>query len=77
MASEPHYLLFQEGVFKGKYSRPQWRELKPENIFNSYVYLTNSKVWYYSAWGSLVPLNDVDIPNEIKAFQLLMNINDL
>ena len=77
MASEPHYLLFQGGVFKGKYSRPQWRELMPEQLFNSYVYLTNSKVWYYSAWGSLVPLNDSDIPNEIRAFQLLMNIDDL
>ena len=74
---EPHYLLFQGGVFKGKYSRPQWRKLKPEQIFNSYVYLTNSKVWYYSAWGSLVPLNDDDIPNEIRAFQLLINIDDL
>ena len=74
---EPHYLLFQGGVFKGKYSRPQWRELKPEQIFNSYVYLTNSKVWYYSAWGSFVPLNDSDIPNEIRAFQLLINIDDL
>ena len=49
----------------------------PEDLFNAYVYLPNSKVWYYSAWGSLVPLNDGDIPNEIKAFQLLMNINDL
>ena len=49
----------------------------PEDLFNAYVYLTNSKVWYYSAWGSLVPLNDSDIPNEIKAFQLLMNIDDL
>lgn len=75
--SEPHYILFQAGVFKGKYSRSQWRELKADETFNSYVYLTNSKVWYYSAWGSLVPLNDSDIPNEIKAFQLLMNIDDL
>ena len=74
---EPHYLLFQGGVFKGKYSRPQWRKLNPEDLFNSYVYLTNSKVWYYSAWGSLVPLNDDDIPNEIRAFQLLINIDDL
>ena len=74
---EPHYVLFQGGVFKGKYTRPQWRKLKPEDIFNAYVYLTNSKVWYYSAWGSLIPLNNSDIPNEIKAFQLLMNIDDL
>lgn len=74
---EPHYVLFQRGVFRGKYTRPQWRKLMPEDLFNAYVYLPNSKVWYYSAWGSLVPLNDSDIPNEIKAFQLLMNIDDL
>ena len=74
---EPHYVLFQGGVFRGKYTRSQWRKLMPEDLFNAYVYLPNSKVWYYSAWGSLVPLNDSDIPNEIKAFQLLMNIDDL
>ena len=74
---KPHYVLFQGGVFKGKYTRSQWRKLNPEDLFNAYIYLTNSKVWYYSAWGSLIPLNDSDIPNEIKAFQLLMNIDDL
>ena len=74
---ELHYVLFQGGVLKGKYTHAQWRELKPEDIFNAYVYQTNSKVWYYSAWGSLVPLNNCDLPNEIKALQLLIDINDL
>ena len=75
--SEPLYYLFRKGLFVGKYTRPQWRELHADDIFHSYVYLSNSKVWYYSAWGSLVPLNDSDIPNEIKALLLLTPIENL
>ena len=76
--TEPYlYYLFRDGLFVGKYLFSEWQKLRADEIFNSHVYSNRNKRWYYSAWGSLVPLNDSDIPNEIKAFQLLMNIDDL
>lgn len=75
--TEPMYYLFRQGLFVGKYTRPQWRELKADEIFNNHVYLPNSKCWYISMWGSLVPLNDSDIPKEIKALLLLIPIDQL
>lgn len=71
------YMLFRKGQFIGKYTRKQWRAVYADQIFECHVYLIQSKVWYYSAWGSLVPLNDCDIPNEIKALLLLTPIENL
>jgi len=71
------YMLFRKGQFIGKYTREQWRAIHANHIFECHVYLIQSKVWYYSAWGSLVPLNDCDIPNEIKALLLLTPIENL
>ena len=71
------YILFRKGQFIGKYTCEQWWDIRADQTFECYVYLIQSKVWYYSTWGSLVSLNDSDLPNEIKAFQLLMNFDDL
>lgn len=75
--SEPMYYLFRKGFFVGKYTREQWRAVHADETFHSYVYLSASKVWYYSAWGSFVPLNGSDLPNEIKALLLLTPIESL
>lgn len=74
---EIRYILFRNGVLVGKYTRSQWSKLTAEEIFKCYVYRVQNKCWYYSAWGSLIPTNACDLPNEIKALQLLINIDDL
>ena len=74
---EIRYILFRNGVMVGKYTRAEWHTLTAKEIFRTYVYQVNRKCWYYSAWGSLIPINTCDLLPEIKALQLLINIDDL
>ena len=71
------YYLFRDGLFMGKYTRSEWSKLTAESIFKCHVYRTSNGHWYYSAWGSLIPLNNCDIPKEIQALLLLTPIENL
>lgn len=76
--NEPYlYYLFREGVFIDKYLFSDWMNLKPDEIFDCYVYSNRNKRWYYSNWGSLIPLNDCDLPDPIKLTLMLLPIDEL
>lgn len=72
-----HYLLFQEGVFIGKYNPVEWSKLTAHDIFESYVYREANGCWYYSNWGSLIPLNNCDIPKDIQLLLMLIPLDQL
>lgn len=76
--NEPYlYYLFREGVFIGKYTVKQWPKLTAEDIFKCHIYRKANGCWYYSNWGSLIPLNDSDLPKEIQLLLMLTPIDSL
>lgn len=76
--TEPYlYYLFRDGLFVGKYLFSEWQKLRADEIFNSHVYSNRNKRWYYSNWGSLIPLNDCDLPKEIQLLLMLTPIDSL
>lgn len=60
--SEYEYFIFKEGLFSGKYTRLEWLQLRPHQIFECHVYCKRNTSWYISQWGSLIPLMTVTFP---------------